>query len=77
MDGKVNFFVDLKKYHVGPTETDELCHDLKICKKKFVKYMVEFKDKTGLTKLMDNMMDEIKNKIAENLKRIMTHAKSR
>ena len=37
MDGKVNFFIDLKQYHLGPKETDELCHDLTICKKKFVK----------------------------------------
>ena len=39
--------------------------------------MVEFKDKTGLTKLMDNMMDDIKIKIAENLKNLMTDAQSR
>ena len=48
LDGKVNFVVDMGRHFLQDPQVDEICQDLEIVKKKLVKRMCEFKDRTGL-----------------------------
>ena len=51
MDGNVDLTVNLMKHNLGDKELDELCEDLMLEKKSFVKKVIEFKNSSGIIEI--------------------------
>ena len=76
LDGQANIYIDMRKVNIRDGEVDELCADMMLNKKELVKKIVEFRDKTGITKENQRVMRDIKQRMTTAMRQMITNAQS-
>ena len=63
LDGHVDFSIDLKKNNLRIKQIEQLAKDLGLCQKELMKNIMDFKNRTGLDKMDEEVVTDIKLKM--------------
>jgi len=66
----------MRKVNIRDREVDDLCADMMLNKKELIKKIVEFRDKTGITKENQRVMNDIKQRMTTAMRQLMTDAQA-